>query len=169
MNLQPPPARPANAPRRNSAASRQAVSAANKTRDSRAETLGGFVQLASLGLSMIGMKKDAGALDVHSPGIIPEVVKLADDNEKIAAWIDNANKIGPYGALTMAILPLALQIATNHNMVKAAGTMGVVAPELLETMVNTKQMKAAAEHAQMQKDLQEEANLARQALEEANA
>jgi hypothetical protein len=163
--VQPPPARPGT--RRTSAATTRAANKAEKAAGTRQQTLEGYVQLFSLGLTMVNLKADAGAVEMHSPTVIPEVAKLADTNEKFAAFLDRAESVGPYWGLTMAILPLGLQILTNHKILKAEGTMGVVKPELLSAQIDTRQMQAAAQHAQMQAQFAQEAAMAEKDYREA--
>jgi len=106
-------------------------------RSAREEGLNGLGQVASAILVMRGLYADAGAISLHMPAVSRETAALADTNEGIAKGIDYLISMGPYSALITAIMPLALQIAANHDRIdasKAAG-LGVMPPAALEAKV----------------------------------
>jgi hypothetical protein len=53
----------------------------------------------------------------HTPPIADAVADLAVERPEVAAALDKIMAVGPYGALIGAVLPLAIQIAHNHNKV----------------------------------------------------
>lgn len=85
----------------------------------REEALHGVIQLAGMGLIIAGQHADAGAVNLHGPGIATEFAKLANENEKIARDIDYITEAGPYAGVVMAVMPLALQLLVNHGVLKA--------------------------------------------------
>jgi len=105
--------------------------------EKRLEGLQGLGQLASAGLLMFNQYADAAAIGQHYTPIAIELAKIADSNEAIAKPIDFLIEVGPYGALLTAVLPLAMQLAANHRMIKADMLIGqgVVPPEVLESQM----------------------------------
>jgi hypothetical protein len=53
----------------------------------------------------------------YTPGIAGAVADLAVERPEVAAALDKVLAVGPYGALIGAVLPLAVQLMHNHNMV----------------------------------------------------
>lgn len=142
------------APERRTTARQSATKAAPQTVSSKRETrqasLQEFGDMIALGLMMAKQPADAGALSQHSPEISKELSLIAENDEKVAGFIDRLTTVGPYAGLIKATLPLALQLAVNHARLpadKMVGTMGIIDPAMLEEMVNLKaeQMKAQLE------------------------
>lgn len=67
---------------------------------------------------------DANAIAVATPKIAVAVSDLANERPEIAAVLDKILKVGPYGALLTAVVPMVAQIMANHNVIPAgvAGT-----------------------------------------------
>lgn len=110
----------------------------------------GLMGLGQLGqgiLLMTGQYADAATIGSHWGPIAKELANIADDNESFAKPIDLLIAVGPYGALLQAVLPLALQLATNHKLIAADALLGqgVVPPEVLES-----QMKAQVYRMQLE-------------------
>lgn len=71
---------------------------------------------------------DAQIIGMSAPGIAEALNDLAQENAQIAGALDRLLKVGPYGALTMAVLPMCVQIGVNHGLIpRGLGkTMGAV-------------------------------------------
>lgn len=124
----PPPAR--NTP---NTASKIATPKRTKEREEMVAQLGMFAQVPLLATKQFA---DAGAIGVHWPKIAHEVAVLAESQEAVANAIDPLIKVGPYAGLIAAVLPLAMQIAVNHNRIKP-GNMGTVPAVALASQVES--------------------------------
>lgn len=98
----------------------------------------GIVQLAAAPLLVAGTRSDAAladaaALTQYGPGIADALHDLAVERPEVAGVLDRILSAGPYGALLAAALPLAVQLATNHNLLPAAAAsaMGATRPQQL--------------------------------------
>lgn len=146
--------RPAAPPRKTTV---QTGSAKNTVGDAkhkkRKEGLQSVQQAAGLALMALKQPADAAALGEHGEPIIDELVRLADTDDQIATALDYLTKTGPYSALVMACLPLAMQIAVNHGRMKPSPLMpGVVSRETLEARAKAGMAQAqAAALAEQQK------------------
>jgi hypothetical protein len=105
----------------------------------REEGLNGVGQLGIAGCLLAKQYADAGAIGKHWPRVSHELAALSDTNEGVAKVVDLVTEIGPYGALLLAVMPLIMQLAANHGMIKADNALGgdIVPPAVLEA-----QMKA---------------------------
>lgn len=97
------------------------------------EGIAGLLQLPTAALFMAGtagkepnlaLIADANAIAVATPKIAVAVSDLANERPEIAAVLDKILKVGPYGALLTAVVPMVAQILTNHKIIPAgvAGT-----------------------------------------------
>jgi hypothetical protein len=127
---------------RQSSATRVPVSVSN----ARLDGVNGIFQLAAAGCVMKGWYPDAAAFAKHGPNVARELVSLGEQQESVGKVIDYLCAAGPYTAIITAILPLALQIAANHNAVSATSVsgFGIVSPKILE-----ESFKAEAELAEL--------------------
>lgn len=144
----------------------QKVSAAKSSKHAeRHEAVTGFWQLAGFGCVILRQYSDAGAIGLHSPAITDELVTLADKNESIAKAIDYLSEAGPYAGLIVAVMPLVMQLAANHGIIKAelAGSVGVVPPEALSAQVRADMARTA--QAALQQQQAAEAELAAMAAQ----
>lgn len=92
--------------------------------------------MGALGCIARGWFADAAAIGIHGPKIAPEVAKIGDQVEQVGRILDMLTKTGPYTALIAAVLPLAVQIAVNHNVMKVPpGMAGVMPPAALEAQI----------------------------------
>jgi hypothetical protein len=148
-------------PPRKTPARKPALSAPVSRMAGREEALTGVGKITSLLLAMRGGYADAGAIAQHGPPIAHEAAALAETDTRIASWIDYLTEAGPYMGLTMAILPLAMQLAANHGRLDASKLppeSGVVSPGVLEARVKADmettrlQFLKAAQEAQNQAD-----------------
>jgi hypothetical protein len=140
--------------------------------EKREEAVKGVFQIGAMGLVMLGQFADAGAIGLHGDNISHEVAVLADDNEAIAAGIDSFIKVGPYAALIMAVLPLALQLAVNHGVLpgdKLSAGSKVVPPSVLEAQVKTDLMRMHMEALKEQQKVEEELAQLQKEMQEANS
>jgi len=104
----------------------------------RQESVDGLFKMAAAACIMRGNYADAGAISMHSESISREVATLAAQNEQVAKLVDYMTSAGPYSGILIAVLPLALQLAANHDRInpdKAAGLGGVLPKDMLEKKV----------------------------------
>jgi hypothetical protein len=104
----------------------------------RRENLDGILKIVSYGCVMRGLYADAGAFSQHGPAVASEVADLAEQNEKIASWVDYLSEAGPYMGLAVATLPLIMQLLANHDRLdidKLPADSGIVDPKILERKV----------------------------------
>jgi hypothetical protein len=140
-------------------------------RDVRYEGLNALGQTGQGLLLVTGFVADAGAVGKFWPGIAHELSNLAETNETIAGVADFLVKTGPYTALITAVLPLAMQIAVNHNMVSpviGAG-LGAVPKDVLEAQMMAEVMQQQAQAMRQQQAARENLAKARQELDDAMA
>lgn len=131
--------------------------------------LGGF-QIAALGAVTFGQFADSGAISMHGESISHEMAVLAEDNEQFATSIDSFLKVGPYAALIGAVLPLALQLLVNHNLIPQKFIPGgqVVPPDMLEAQVKTELIQMQMEAMRAQAEAEEELRKMREEMANAN-
>jgi len=121
--------------------------------DKKAEQVEGiltWVHLGTAGLMMSGNGADAIAVGQHGPPIVTEVVNLADENESIRKAVEFITATGPMTKLITLVMPLALQLATNHRILNASGMPGVSDPRLLQAeadLAQNRMTQAAQERA----------------------
>lgn len=130
----------------------------------------GLMGLASLGQGicmMTGQHADAMAIGKFFPPVSQEIANIADEYESVAAPIDFMIKIGPFGALITALLPLGLQIMANHGVIdaSAAASHGVMPPDVLKAQMRAEMMRHAANTLELQNKAMAEANAAQQDYE----
>jgi hypothetical protein len=82
----------------------------------------GIVQVASFPLAIAGRSNpvlalDAAAVTLHAPALAEAINALAMDHPEVAAVLDRIMSVGPYGALIGALVPIVVQIASNHEMI----------------------------------------------------
>lgn len=80
------------------------------------EGISGIFQIVAAGVSMVD-PVDGFCVAQHTPPIADAVADLAVERPEVAAALEKILTVGPYGALIGAVLPLAVQIAHNHNKV----------------------------------------------------
>jgi hypothetical protein len=130
-----------------------------KTKDElRQEALGGVLQLAQFGCLAFGNFADAGAIGVHGPSMVTEIVELAKQNSKVASKVDLLIEIGPYAGIVAASIPFLAQLLVNHKVFKADqfANAGIVSPSILESRMKTDMMKRALDAQQEQIRMEEE-------------
>src|SRR5215467_16068543 len=127
----------------------------------RREAVQGIFQLAGFGCIIMHQYADAGAIGMHSGPIVEELVSLSETNESVGKALDYLGQAGPYAGLIVAVMPLALQLAANHRLVKAEMiyAAGVVPPQALESQVKADMARQASEALRAQQEA--EAELAR--------
>lgn len=81
-----------------------------------------LVRLAAIPLVLLApvspaFKADAVAVTQAADPIGAAVNDLAQDNPQLAATLERLADVGPYAALFAAVIPLGVQIATNHGLV----------------------------------------------------
>ncbi len=126
----------------------------------RVEGMLGLSQLVQGVCLMTGQFADAATIGKFGPAVIAEVANIADDNEGVAKPIDFLIKIGPYGALIAAGMPLVFQILANHKVVDASAALGygVVPPEVLEAQMKAEMARMQAEAMKQQQQAIQAAN-----------
>ncbi len=100
---------------------------------------------------------DAAAIGAHAQPISHEVSALAATDEKVAAAVDKLLVVGPYTALAMAVIPLAMQLAVNHGLLPSGKVPGTTDPRVLSQRVEADLAQAAADQLQEARLAQEEA------------
>jgi len=159
------------APPRSARASQAQVKRASGKQQERRETAEGIFQLAGFGCIIFRQYADAGAIGMHSPPIVDEVIALSEKNTSVANALDYLAEAGPYAGLVIAVMPLVLQLAANHGVIKAEMTSaaGVVPPAALESQVKADMARQAANALQAQRAAEQElATLAAMAREDAS-
>lgn len=127
----------------------------------RREALNGVLQVGQLAALTFGQFSDAGAIGMHGPKLVSEVVSLAESNSKVASKVDLLIEVGPYAGIVAAAIPFLAQLFVNHGMVKAEmfANAGVVPPDQLEQQMKLTIMQQSLEvqrqQAQMQREMQE--------------
>lgn len=134
----------------------QAEPELSETAKRRMDSLNDFLGLGVAGAIFLKQYADAGAIGMHGPRITKAIAKQGDKNDRVGAILDYFSVVGPYSELIAAALPLALQIAVNHNRVtvEAAANFGVVSPGVLEAKIklDMKQQEAAILQALQQQE-----------------
>jgi hypothetical protein len=131
----------------------------NKTKaELRQEALDGVLQIGQFGCLAFGQFADAGAIGMHGRPMTEELVKLAENNSKVASKVDLLIEIGPYAGIVAATIPFLAQLFVNHGLFKAEqfANAGVVSPETLEAQMKTEVMKQAMDAMLAQKQAEEE-------------
>jgi hypothetical protein len=111
----------------------------------RQEALNGVLQVGQMACLTLGQFSDAGAIGMHGPKLVSEVVTLAENNSKVASKVDLLIEIGPYAGIVAAAIPFLAQLFVNHGMVKAEmfANAGVVPPEQLDEEMKLTIMRRA--------------------------
>lgn len=127
-------------------------------RQARAEALNGWAQIGSFVCLCKGWLADSQAIAMHAPPICDEIAQIGETNAQLAGPLDALCKAGPYAALMAAVMPLALQLAANHDKISvtAVGGMGVVAPATLEAQAKAEMAKAATLALQVQREAEKQ-------------
>jgi hypothetical protein len=93
---------------------------------------------------------DAGAIQLHGPGMVKAWNDLAQENTNVARAIDWLTTGSAYGAVVMTTAPLVMQILTNHKVIpqERVAPLGVQDPEALaqlarETIAGMAEQQAA--------------------------
>jgi hypothetical protein len=131
----------------------------DKTKDElRQEALNGVLQLAQFGCLAFGQFADAGAIGMHGPPIVTELLGLAEQNAKVASKVDLLIEVGPYAGIVAAAIPFLAQLFVNHGVFKAEqfANAGVVTPEELESDIKTQMMRQAMAKMQEQERIRQE-------------
>lgn len=123
----------------------------------RTEAVNGVLQIAQFGCIAFGDFADAGAIGYHGPPLADEVVKLAENNAKVAAKVDLLIQFGPYAGIIAAGIPFLAQILVNHKIFRpeSMANAGVVSPEVLESQMKTKMMEQAMDAYRKQREAEE--------------
>lgn len=131
----------------------------NRTKaELRQEALNGVLQVGQLACLTFGQFSDAGAIGMHGPRLVNEVVSLAEQNSKVASKVDLLLEVGPYAGIVAAAIPFLAQLFVNHGIVKAESfaNAGVVPPEQLDQEMKLTIMRRQMETARAQAEMEEE-------------
>ena len=123
--------------------------------DQREQAVLGLFQGGQALLLFSKQYADAVTVGHHAVPISHEVSVLAAADDTVAKAVDSLLVIGPYSALVMAVLPMALQLAVNHNLLPAGKVPGTTDPRVLSSQMEAELKQSAA-------DLLQEARLAEQ-------
>ena len=72
---------------------------------------------------------DAVAVGRGIPGMATAVGSIAVTEQRLAQLLDKVAEVGPWGQLTMAAMPVALQLAANHGFLQPSEEMGILSPD----------------------------------------
>ena len=93
----------------------------------------GLIALPQLGLAMAGRitgdqayTLDAATLQLHGPAIAEVLDEAARESETIAALLEKAMMVGPYGKAITVAFAVGAQIAANHRLIAANPDMGIL-------------------------------------------
>lgn len=87
-----------------------------------AEGIAGLFQVASVGLLVAAgdhnktLLADSKAIAEHGGNIALAFDQLANEKPEVAAVLDKILAVGPYSLVIGAVVPLALQVASNHGV-----------------------------------------------------
>lgn len=111
-----------------------------------AEGVAGLLQIPAMALSFV-QPVDGYSVAAHTPTISNAVADLAVERPEVAAALDRVLAVGPYGALIGAVLPLAVQLMHNHDMVpeSMATAMGATPKRDIERHLKLVSDQAPAE------------------------
>lgn len=120
---------------------------------SREEAVNGIFQVGQLVCILSKNWADAGAIETHAPNVSRETAALGARYEKVGTTLDALAQVGPFTAIIGAVVPLILQIATNHNKIPAdkVASFGVVSPEVLETQAKMQMQRMQYEMLMIQR------------------
>lgn len=149
MATKAPPARRATAGTR---APRQSIG------DQRQQAMMGLFQGGQAILLFAKQYADAVAVGQHAEPISREVSVLASTDDRVAKAVDSLLVVGPYTALVMAVLPLALQLGVNHGLLPPGKVPGTTDPRVLSTQMESELKQAAADQLQAARLASEEAD-----------
>jgi hypothetical protein len=129
-------------------------------------SIGDQRQLAVLGLFQAGQAAciftkqyaDAAAIGANAENISGEVATLAAADDKVAKVVDSLLVVGPYSALVMAVLPLAMQLAVNHKILPAGKVPGTTDPNVLSKTIEAEMKQNAADMLQAARLAEQEAD-----------
>jgi hypothetical protein len=127
--------------------------------DQRAQAVQGLFQIAGTVCVFTKQYADAAAIGTYSQDIAQEVAVLAAADDKVAKAVDSLLTVGPYSALVMAALPLAMQLAVNHGLLPADKVPGTTNPKVLSAKMEAEMTATAA-------SMMEEAQAAQRDAEE---
>ena len=89
----------------------------------------------------------------------PAIADAASKDEKLGAILEMFNKTGgPWLTLAVAVLPLTLQLAANHRLIKPQPQMGIMPPEVMK-------MRGEAQVEELKKHVEQEMAKAQAAQE----
>lgn len=98
---------------------------------------------------------DAAVVDFHlqgedtpdNPGIARAISNLANENPQVAAVLDRVLAAGPYAELVGAVMPLAVQLLTNHGRipVPVATKLGATDPAVIAQQLREQGEQLAAQ------------------------
>lgn len=130
----------------------------------RQEALNGVLQVGQLACLTFGQFSDAGAIGMHGPRLVSEIVTLADNNSKVASKVDLLIEVGPYAGIVAAAIPFLAQLFVNHGVVKAEtfANTGVVEPDQLDKemklVIMQRSLETQRQQMQMEQELREAMN-----------
>lgn len=126
---------PGPAPRKSRKTQAKDAGAAAGLAQKRTSDLIGFFSAAGFAVGIVGARSqslaltaDAITISQHAAPLSVALVETAENNERFARIIDMLTAAGPYAALFSAVLPLGLQIGTNHGAVPPIPEIGTVSP-----------------------------------------
>lgn len=107
--------------------------------------------LAMLGQKKVEFKLDAVAVNTYKGPVVEAIVEAAEQVPQVGNFLDKLSQVGPWSKLAQAILPMAAQIATNHNALPAVmqDSLEVIPKDVLIAEIERREeeMRQAAENA----------------------
>lgn len=95
-----------------------------------------LAQVPAFILGAVGRYRPAFALDaatvkLHAPNLAEAIHQTALVDDRTAAILEKVLAAGPYAAILGALVPMALQIAANHQAVPVVPELGILTPDQL--------------------------------------
>lgn len=127
----------------------KAAPAAEDVTAERAVAIDALSAIPTVACLATGQLADAGTIQMYWPKMSQEIAKLASTVPQIATIADRIRIIGPYAGILSVAVPMALQFAVNHKLVKA-GAGGTQSPDSIAAQIQTEMARAEVESLKAQ-------------------
>lgn len=108
---------------------------ASQTKKDYTQDLTGLVQTL-WGATAAFAPADAGAIQMHGPGMVKAWNDLAQENAQVAKGIEWLTTGSAYGAVVMTTAPLVMQLLVNHGVLpgERLAPLGIQPPEVMANL-----------------------------------